>query len=222
MGFMPTISHFVQDYIRKKPFLEEALSRGIINNASLAQELIPIIQKQIQKKVKFSAVNLAIRRFAKKATKHAPKIKLFDQDTDLTLKSDLIELCLDKHNVKKETIKKIEESIGHKQGDFFVVVKGINEFTIITNKKYKQKIQSIIQTDSKIIIEELCAITITLPKNSIESSGLFYAISKELFWENISIVEAVSTFTEITLIIKEKDAPRILSILKSLIIKFQK
>ena len=43
---MPTIQHIVQDIIRKRPFLQEALSRGIVNNAALSEELIPKTKKE--------------------------------------------------------------------------------------------------------------------------------------------------------------------------------
>ena len=44
---MVSITHHVERMIRQKPFLQEALSRGIVNNAALAEELIPGIEKSI-------------------------------------------------------------------------------------------------------------------------------------------------------------------------------
>ena len=63
---MVTIAHLIEKVIEEKPFLQEALSRGIINNAALAEELKPLIEKEMKKKVKFSAVNMAIRRLSEK------------------------------------------------------------------------------------------------------------------------------------------------------------
>ena len=38
---MVTVAHLVEKIVEQKPFVQEALSRGIINNAALAEELIP-------------------------------------------------------------------------------------------------------------------------------------------------------------------------------------
>ena len=43
---MVTIAKIVEKQIEEKPFLQEALSRGIINNAALAEQLIPIVEKK--------------------------------------------------------------------------------------------------------------------------------------------------------------------------------
>src|SRR5690606_31147328 len=49
---MVTVSQVVRKLVRDKPFLQEALSRGIINHASLAESFIPVIEKELGKSVK--------------------------------------------------------------------------------------------------------------------------------------------------------------------------
>ncbi len=49
---MVTIARIVEKHIEERPFVQEALSRGIINNAALAEELIPIVEKELKKKMK--------------------------------------------------------------------------------------------------------------------------------------------------------------------------
>ena len=44
-----------------------------------------------------------------------------------------------------------------------------------------------------------------IPEDSIEVSGLYYLFTKSLAWENISIVDVISTYTEMTFIVKEKN-----------------
>ena len=66
---MVNVSHLVEKIIEQKPFLQEALSKGIVNNAALAEELRPQIEKELKKEVKFSAVNMAVRRLSEKLNK---------------------------------------------------------------------------------------------------------------------------------------------------------
>ena len=50
---MVTVAHLVEKMIEQKPFLQESLNQGIINNAALAERLLPQIEKELKKKVKF-------------------------------------------------------------------------------------------------------------------------------------------------------------------------
>ena len=66
---MVTVSHIVNHLIMEKPFLEDALARGIINYAGLAEELQPIIETEMDKKVKITAIVMALRRHSEKIKK---------------------------------------------------------------------------------------------------------------------------------------------------------
>jgi aspartokinase len=215
---MPTIAHLTRKIIEKKPFLEEALLEGIVNNAALAEKIIPEIEKELKKKVKFSAVNLAIRRMSEN-----PELKKivnleFDKNTDISLKSNIFEIVLYKDEKIPEYIKKIYNLMDFKKGDFLTITQGFNEVMIITNEKHKNKIIDILPKKSvKKKINKLSTLTIEIPESSVESIGLFYILSKALNWENISLIDVVSTYTEITLIVKEDDASRAFDVLKKLI-----
>ena len=114
---MVTIAHLVEKIIEQKPFLQEALSRGIVNNAALAEELKPQIEKELKKEVKFSAVNMAIRRLSEKLERTFIKKAKFEKDSDITIKSDLIEITIYKTEDAQTNIKKLYDLIDFKRGD---------------------------------------------------------------------------------------------------------
>ena len=91
---MPTVAHVVEKIIEEKPFLQEALSKGIINNAALADSLKPDIERELKKEVKFSAINMAIRRIGEKLEKTFVEKAKFDSQTDITIKSNLVEITV--------------------------------------------------------------------------------------------------------------------------------
>lgn len=47
--------------------------------------------------------------------------------------------------------------------------------------------------------------------------GLFYKITRALNWENINIVDIISTWTEMSFIVKEDDIPKAFTVLKKII-----
>ena len=66
---MVTITHLVENIVEKKPFLEEALARGLINYAALAESIQSEIEKELKQKVKTSAIMMSLRRLSEKLGK---------------------------------------------------------------------------------------------------------------------------------------------------------
>ncbi|MFA6073804.1 MAG: hypothetical protein WC758_06850 [Candidatus Woesearchaeota archaeon] len=216
---MPTVAHLTRKIIEKKPFLEESLSDGIINNAALAQKMIPELEQELKKKVKFSAVNLAIRRMAE-GLEVKPVINLkFNKDTEINLKSNVVEIVLYKDDNISEYIRKIYKIMNFKKGDLLTITQGINELMIITNEKNMSKILKIIPKRLiKKKINDLSIVSVNISESAVEGIGLFYVITKALNWENISVIDIVSTYTELNLIVKDEDSSRAFDVLKRLII----
>lgn len=215
---MVTVSHLVEKIIEQKPFLQEALSRGIVNNAALAEQLIPQIEKELKKKVKFSAVNMAVRRLIEKLdNKFQAEIK-FDKNSDLVLRSDLIMIPLYRTEDARKYLKELQNIVDFKKGDFLTITEGLYEIMIVTNDKYKNKIKELIPNRLiKKTFTNLSSVTIRVAIEALEMVGLFFLITRALAWENINIFEIVSTPTEMTLLFKEDDTGRAFDTLKRMI-----
>ena len=69
---MKTIAACVQDILAAKPFLEDALSRDIINFSALAKDLNPLISERLRRPVKDGAITMALRRYRPQLQKKMP------------------------------------------------------------------------------------------------------------------------------------------------------
>ena len=134
------------------------------------------------------------------------------------MRSDLIEINIVKHPDSGELIKKIYDLVDLKKGDYISIVQGLHEISIITNKKHEKKLLKLInEKDVKKIVRKLSSLTINIPEESVEEIGMFYLITRALIWENISIIEIVSTFSEMTYILNTEDVPYAFKVIKKLI-----
>ncbi|HLC46507.1 MAG TPA: hypothetical protein VJI75_02075 [Candidatus Nanoarchaeia archaeon] len=221
---MVTISNLVHRYIMDRPFFQEALSKGILNNAALAEELMPALEKELGKKVKFSAVNMAIRRLGEQLSQSAHmELGRFDNRSDLSVKTNLFEVTFIKTQKSREIIKRVYAFIDMADNSFFTITHGMSEITLIASVHNQKEILALIpQVERKAVIAGLNSITVSIPLKSTEHVGLFYVMCRALAWENVPIVEFVSTLTESTFVIKEKDTMRAFEALKNLIEKNKK
>ncbi|MDP3882187.1 MAG: hypothetical protein Q8Q31_04905 [Nanoarchaeota archaeon] len=214
---MVTISRIVEKIIEENAFLEEALSRKIINYVALAEEIKPRIDRELKENAKISAIMMALRRLQEKlGNKFARKAK-FSKDSEIFIKSDLFEITVKKSSKTFSVIQEIYPIIDPER-DFLTITQGITQVTIIANRRNKEKILKILHKE-KIYkeLDDLACLSTTIPMNAIDEAGYFYIITRAFAWEDIALIEIVSTLTELNLIIKEKDVPKAFILFKDTI-----
>lgn len=215
---MLSVAKAVESIISQNPFIQEGLSRGIINNAALAKEMAPEVERLLKRKVKFSAVNMAIRRLSERLEVEFAAKAEFDQNSDVTLRSNLVQIVIYKIEDIQDYLRKLYDIVDYKKGDFLTITQGVYEVMMITNSRYEKEILNLFPKKLvKKILRNLCGVTIRMPENSFQMVGQFYLITRALAWENIVIVDFVSTFTEATMTFNEADADRAFLTLKKLI-----
>jgi aspartokinase len=212
-----SIARAVEKLLSEKPFLEEAMSRGLINYTALAAFLKKEIEHELKREVKISAIGMALRRFEEtnKAVQNEPK---FGKDCDVTIRSGLMEITILKKPASFESIKKLYEIVDFERGDFLSIIQGLFEIAVISNSKHEKELLKMLEKEKKIkILKGLASVTLKISESAVETPSLFYLATKALNWENVNIVEIISTLTEMTFIIEENEAPKAFKVLKDLI-----
>lgn len=213
---MITVPEAAEKIIKRSRYLSEAMSKGFINNSSLARYIKPEIEEMVFKKVNESSIIMALNRL-QKVLKFQPKfINIFKTPPTMIIRSNLFEINLvNSESLNSKYIQLLK--LNNEQRYFLTFSKGISESTVIASNEIGNEIKKIIG-EEKIISEfnNLSSITIHLPKTAAEIPAIFYFFIKSLAWERINIVEIVSTLSEFTLILEDKNVNKAFSILKSL------
>ena len=213
---MKTIQEVVETTIRKTPFIEEALHEKLINVSSLARIILPEVSNVLKKNVKVGAVMMAINRLSPASELRIRKnIKKLSLDLgDVIVRSDLCDFTFKNTPSLFKEIAKILTKSSENADYFLTVSQGIFETNIVTSKNLQPFVREVFEkevlTNSML---ELASITIKLPKENLEQSGVYYFILKQLAWADISVQEVISTTHEITIVVKETDIKQAFSIL---------
>lgn len=214
---MITIPETVEQIISGSPFLEEALNEGIINYSALARKIKPEIERRLMKNVQQGAILMALRRMPKKFKPANSLKKIMHSSNDLIVRSNLIEFVIANTNFTINMHENLIKMSEQEEQYFMTITEGVFETTIIASNDLYKQIKPIL-TPEKIISEltNLSSITIHLPTSNVYSPGLYYFFLKALAWEGINVVEVVSTYTEFTIVLENKDVDRAFSVLKNL------
>ena len=196
-----------------------AVSKNIVSFTLLAHYLRPEIEKELRKKVKPSAVIMALRRYAEKLEK---KEQQFTSHyfRNIILKTDICFIVVD---CSLTTLNKLQEMytiVDFKQGDIFNIIQGNYETTVITNKKYEEKLIELIgQEKITKLIDNHISISLMFSKDTLFTPGVFYTISQNVAWEDINILTWINTPSEMSLILHRDDAMKCYAILEKMLKK---
>lgn len=216
---MITVVQAVERIIEKSPFIEEALHDGLINVSSLARKIKPDVEKIVKKEVKQGAIVMAINRLSPSDyIRINTGIKEFLKSLgDIVVRSGLSDYTFaysDNLTIKQtKLLKRLHEN----KDIFCTFSQGVSERTIIISTDFKAEMDRIFRGEKVLAIKEnLSSITIRLPKENVETPGVYYFIMKKLAWEGINIVEVISTTNEFTIVVNDEDVDQTFSVLMRL------
>jgi hypothetical protein len=216
---MRTIASCVEEILVAQPFLEEALSRNIINYSALAEELQRPIGAMLRKEVKSGAIMMALRRYnPPKDLGSSLKLKRVLQNLgDITVRSNLTDFTYKNSNTLIDSHSKILEEIRDKSNIFYGFTRGIHESNLIISSSEKTIVTQSFKEENLIGVQaNLSAIGILLPKENSKITGLYYQIFKRLAWEGIALYEVISTTNEFTILVEDYLVDKAFSVIKRL------
>lgn len=218
---MVTVSHIVKKIVSEQPFVEEALGKGIISVTNMAEELMPKIERELGKKIKQSAVVMALRRFSEEISGQRENSGKFDYSGEILMKTNICDFSVIKSPSLMAKLKTTHNIVDFERGDTLNVIIGNNEVAIIINEKYMEKMAKFLSGE-KILNKEkdLVALTIIFTSDDFtHTPGIIFNAVRKLAWNNINIYEIVSTMTELTFILGKKDSMKAYDVLQEIVSK---
>lgn len=219
---MITIHEAVKIIVKNSPLLEDGLKNGLINYSAFARNYRKQIEEQLMKPAQNGAIIMALKRISKESKTQNFSQRVFKEIPEIIVRSSLFELTI-KHTPSLSLMQQLGSLRNKPDNYFLTLTEGVFESTIIASRDLKEEIISKVSKDSIIFqLDGLSAITIRLPKESLYTPGVFYTFLKQLAWENINVIEMVSTTYEDSIILSENDVDRAFVSLKNLFKTLQK
>ncbi|MFD0796199.1 aspartate kinase [Maribacter chungangensis] len=203
---MKTISSVVEQYIKKKPFLQSALAQGIINLTSLSRIVKPEIEEELGKEIRNGAIVMSLKRLSDDLEFRATHkiIKVLKNIGEITVRSSLTDYTfLASDHILAQQAKLLEE-INANQDVFYTSSRGVNEINIVISNVMDDTVERLFAAEKCTQkAEELSSITVKLPAENVSVPGIYYFIFQRLAWEGIVLYEVISTTNEFTILVND-------------------
>jgi aspartokinase len=193
--------------VDEKVYLQEAIGKGIASYGSVAKRLKPEIEKELKKEVAHYAVVAAIRRYAERLNKRFEDITFDASSSEVNLKTNIVDITVQKTTCLFDKLKKIYDVIHFDQGDILHIIYGRNTVSIVTNERYREQICRFLQFEKVVEVKEnLVALFFSIDKKLVKTPGVLFQILRNFAWESININEIISIDLEMIFVVDEKDA----------------
>ena len=216
---MKSVASIVENYIKTKPFLLNALSQGIINLTSLSRIIMEEKQHEFDKEVKQGAIVMSLKRLTDELDFRANHniLKVIKNIGEITVRSSLTDYTF----ALSETILNQQacliSEINSFSDIFYTSSRGVNETNIVVSKSVDYLVEKHFANEKQIQkLEDLASITVKLPKENIVIPGIYYYIFQCLAWEGIIINEVISTSNEFTILVSESQVETAFRVIKNL------
>ena len=211
---MITVPEATRKIIERSRYLSEAISKKLINYSALARYIKPEIEEMLIKKVSIASIIMALNRLEKDFTPKYVSSNIFTTKPQIVVNSGLFFVSLSNNEVAGLSLLLSREQSSK---SLYLKNQGIHETTFILSRDLFDKFKtSILEKNPLVPIEEVSAVSISLPQEALKTPGIYYFFLKSLAWEGINIIETVSTLSEFTIIVSDKDTEHTFSIIKSL------
>ncbi|MBU2997769.1 aspartate kinase [Cellulophaga baltica] len=204
---MKTISSVVENYIKKKPFLQSALAQGIINLTSLSRIVKPEIESELGKDIRNGAIVMALKRLSDDLEFRATHkiIKVLKNIGEITVRSSLTDFTFLLSDSILENQRLLLKEINKDKDVFYTSSRGVNELNIVVSNSLDKTVEELFQVERCTQkAENLSSITVKLPSENVTVPGIYYFIFQRLAWEGIVLYEVISTTNEFTILVDDE------------------
>lgn len=183
---------------------------GVLNQSAYAELILPEVERLTWKDVQKNSVVVSLSRVAREL-EDADPLKPSVVIQELSIKAPLADLTFERseHNLLK--VHQLPSKLQFGPNQFLTITQGINEITVIVSQDRAEEVLAHINAPTRSIFRDLVGITIKFDSQYLDQPNVIYALLAKLAYQRINLLEIVSTYTELTVLIEEHDLDRAVS-----------
>ena len=210
---MIKISEVVFETIQGDEIALEAFRMDLLNLSAYADRIRTIVSEKAYKVVNKGSIVTALSRMRKELGK-IPPLRSIVRIENMSIKSPHVEISFEKTTKAVQLASQLD-SKSLLLNSFYTIIYGVGEISLICSENLKKQVLSHFSTKPKGVYNNLVAITVRfIEQDYIETPNMIYTLVSALASKRINIIEIISTFTEISFIVREKDMKETIDVLK--------
>ncbi|MDH5532807.1 MAG: hypothetical protein OEX81_00070 [Candidatus Pacebacteria bacterium] len=209
---MIKISTVVSEILANDETAFEAMREGLLNYSAYAEQILDKVEEKTFKPVKKTSIVTALSRMAPEIKKTAPLVQKIKLD-DIVVRSPLSDITFEKNQLTIRKAQELRETLVSDK-DFLTITQSTNEITLIIPESLREDVLTHFGVKPKVVLDNLVGVSARFSDIYIPIPNVIYTIIRSLAVKRVNILEIVSTYTEISLIVTQDDMRKTLDALQ--------
>ncbi len=213
------ITKAVEKILDNRPFLHDLFKIDAANYSGIARYIAPELEKQIGNNIKINAIIVAVQRYAQKikGPLQIDEVQKIISQFRLTLKNNMVSITLKRVEKNYNLILESYSKINWESGERILIFQSEGEISCLLDKVNANYLLSSDKKEIEYIVENISILIIKTPPEMIEVPGVIYHLTGLISNAGITLIDIVTTFREIILVVRDKDASKTYEILDKII-----
>ena len=183
--------------------LLELADQELLNINALARQLKVIVDHELQQRVPETTIAMAIRRHLD-SLEPVPRAQAFPKHIDITTKSGMYEVSFASTEKNRKLAADIRASVLDQDGEALSVIVGAYEVVLYASKRSASKVKRLLkQTRKNSELDDLACVTVDWPPSTKDIPGIYFRVTRALYFANVSIQSFHTIGAEMTIFVKE-------------------
>lgn len=213
---MKTVAAVVREVIDESEIALSALQSGVLNLSAYAKKIQADVSKRAGKNVTTGSIVVALSRYeydAKKKTPLTPDVLV----ESISTRSNLTEVTFARTQSIRARLKDVHENKNLLEADILTVTSGVREVSLIVPTTLEKEVLEIFSdNEPTLVLHDLACLTIRFPARYLHTPNTIFTLLRPLALNRINIVEVVSTYTELSVVVAEQDLQSAFAIFSNL------
>jgi hypothetical protein len=202
---MRPIATHVREILDESEVALTAMVEGYLNLSAYAKKIQPEVQRRARREVSVGTIVVALSRYeidARKRSRLTPRVAIESVST----RSALAEVTFLRTPVSRSKLRTLHENARLLEAEVLAVTSGVREISLILPATLIEDALKAFQGEKPtLVVENLASLTLRFSPRYLNIPNTIFALLRPLALNRINIVEVVSTYTEITMIVAQKD-----------------
>lgn len=195
------------------------LSRRLLNLSAYAKRIQPEVERRTHKEVQLGSIVVALSRISQELTDEDPLLPEVKLD-GIAVKSNIAEIAFNKTPANKAKATKLTVDKDLSQADFLTVTYGASEISVFAPMTLMPAVSRTFRPEKpKLLLNNLAALTVQFGNQYIDTPNMYFALLRAVAVKRINIVELISTYTELTFLVRQDDLNELFQTMNTLILK---
>lgn len=213
---MRPVAAVVREIVDESEIALSALSDGVLNLSAYAKKIRSEVSRRAKKEVAVGTIVVALCRYeidAKKRARLFPKVKI----ESISTRSALVEMSFTKTAATVRRLRTLHENEKLAEADLLTVTSGIREISLILPSTLKSEVAKVFKGEKTTLVQDqLASLSLRFPAHYLHTPNTIFALIRPLALNRINIVEVVSTYTELTVVVAEEDLQAAFAVMSKL------